>query len=237
MKDKWLFLDDSGQLSNSGTHNYFLYGGIFIESIEAYNHFMNRVKTQMKFLGISEELKGSSIKFKHRKKLLKSFHDIPGVHQVFLIEDVRELTRVDFSSPQKLRYHKNYLLKRIIEKLHREKMIDADSFLHINIDLEMLSSEEYRMDLENHINDYWKNKAHYLKGKEYSQFIPDIKSQFKVRFLDSRHHLFIQVADLLVNTKYRRYKDDKKCGSEFLRPRICIKVPRFFTSGKESIDI
>lgn len=44
MKDKWLFLDDSGQLSNSGTHSHFLYGGIFIESERAYNLFMNVVK-------------------------------------------------------------------------------------------------------------------------------------------------------------------------------------------------
>lgn len=236
MQNRWLFLDDSGQLSSSGTHNYFLYGGIFIEDEKAYNLFMNIVKQQCRFFGIKWEIKGSDIKIKHRKKLLQAFSDVPGIHQVFLVEDVRLLTRVDFGSKEKIRFHKNYLLKRIVEKLHRKGLIDADTILHINIDLEMLSEEKYRNQLEEHLNDYWKNKSSYLKGLEYAPFIPDIKSQFVVRFLDSQHHRFVQVADLLVNTKYRRYKNETKCCSEFLNPKICVKVPSYFTSGKKNID-
>lgn len=236
MKNKWLFLDDSGQLSNSGTHSHFLYGGIFIESERAYNLFMNVVKQQCKFFGINGEIKGSDIKIKHRKKLLQAFSKVEGVHQVFLVEDVRELSRVDFGKKGKIRYHKNYLIKRIVEQLHKKRLIDADTKLHINIDLEMLSEEKYRNHLENHLNDFWVNKMSYIKGMEYSQFIPNIKTKFNVKFLDSRHHRFIQVADLLVNTKYRRYKGIQKCCSEFLKPIICIKVPGNFTSGKLPID-
>lgn len=236
MQDKWLFLDDSGQLSSSGTHNYFLYGGIFIENERAYNRFMNIVKQQCRFFGIQGEIKGSDIKIKHRKKLLKAFSSISGVHQIFLVEDVRQLTRVDFGHKENIRFHKNYLLKRIVERLYKKELIDAETILHINIDLEMLSEEKYRNQLERDLNDYWKNKSTYLKGLEYGPYIPNIKSQFVVRFLDSRHHRFIQVADLLVNTKYRRYKNTIKCCSEFLNPQICIKVPGFFTSGKKNID-
>lgn len=236
MKNKWLFLDDSGQLSNSGTHSHFLYGGVFIESERAYNLFMNVVKQQCKFFGINGEIKGSDIKIKHRKKLLQAFSKVEGVHQVFLVEDVRELSRVDFGKKGKIRYHKNYLIKRIVEQLHKKRLIDADTKLHINIDLEMLSEEKYRNHLENHLNDFWVNKMSYIKGMEYSQFIPNIKTKFNVKFLDSRHHRFIQVADLLVNTKYRRYKGIQKCCSEFLKPIICIKVPGNFTSGKPPID-
>ncbi|WP_447584335.1 DUF3800 domain-containing protein [Streptococcus pasteurianus] len=236
MKNKWLFLDDSGQLSNSGTHSHFLYGGIFIESERAYNLFMNVVKQQCKFFGIKGEIKGSDIKIKHRKKLLQAFSKVEGVHQVFLVEDVRKLSRVDFGNKEKIRYHKNYLIKRIVEQLHKKELIDADTTLHINIDLEMLSEEKYRNQLENHLNDFWVNKMSYIKGMEYSQFIPNIKTKFNVKFLDSRHHRFIQVADLLVNTKYRRYKGIQKCCSEFLKPIICIKVPGNFTSGKPPID-
>lgn len=236
MKNKWLFLDDSGQLSNSGTHSHFLYGGVFIESERAYNLFMNVVKQQCKFFGINGEIKGSDIKIKHRKKLLQAFSKVEGVHQVFLVEDVRKLSRVDFGKKGKIRYHKNYLIKRIVEQLHKKRLIDADTKLHINIDLEMLSEEKYRNQLENHLNDFWVNKMSYIKGMEYSQFIPNIKTKFNVKFLDSRHHRFIQVADLLVNTKYRRYKGIQKCCSEFLKPTICIKVPGNFTSGKLPID-
>lgn len=236
MKNKWLFLDDSGQLSNSGTHSHFLYGGVFIESERAYNLFMNVVKQQCKFFGINGEIKGSDIKIKHRKKLLQAFSKVEGVHQVFLVEDVRKLSRVDFGKKGKIRYHKNYLIKRIVEQLHKKRLIDADTKLHINIDLEMLSEEKYRNHLENHLNDFWVNKMSYIKGMEYSQFIPNIKTKFNVKFLDSRHHRFIQVADLLVNTKYRRYKGIQKCCSEFLKPIICIKVPGNFTSGKLPID-
>lgn len=236
MKDKWLFSDDSGQLSNSGTHSHFLYGGVFIESERAYNLFMNVVKQQCKFFGINGEIKGSDIKIKHRKKLLQAFSKVEGVHQVFLVEDVRKLSRVDFGKKEKIRYHNNYLIKRIVEQLHKKGLIDADTTLHINIDLEMLSEEKYRNQLENHLNDFWVNKMSYIKGMEYSQFIPNIKTKFNVKFLDSRHHRFIQVADLLVNTKYRRYKGIQKCCSEFLKPIICIKVPGNFTSGKPPID-
>ena len=236
MKNKWLFLDDSGQLSNSGTHSHFLYGGVFIENERAYNLFMNVVKQQCKFFGIKGEIKGSDIKIRHRKKLLQTFSKVEGVHQVFLVEDVRKLSRVDFGNKEKIRYHKNYLIKRVVEQLHKKGLIDAETTLHINIDLEMLSEEKYRNQLEDHLNDFWVNKMSYIKGMEYSQFIPNIKTKFNVKFLDSRHHRFIQVADLLVNTKYRRYKGIQKCCSEFLKPIICIKVPGNFTSGKPPID-
>lgn len=32
MGEKFLYIDDSGQLSNNGTHEYFIYSGIFAES-------------------------------------------------------------------------------------------------------------------------------------------------------------------------------------------------------------
>ena len=42
-KKCWLFLDDSGQLSNNGTHNYFLYGGVFIPNEKKLNELRNKI--------------------------------------------------------------------------------------------------------------------------------------------------------------------------------------------------
>ncbi|WRN32565.1 hypothetical protein UM818_07595 [Staphylococcus aureus] len=32
MGEKFLYIDDSGQLSDNGTHEYFIYSGVFIEN-------------------------------------------------------------------------------------------------------------------------------------------------------------------------------------------------------------
>ena len=61
---------------------------------------MNVVKQQCKFFGIKGEIKGSDIKIRHRKKLLQTFSKVEGVHQVFLVEDVRKLSRVDFGNKE-----------------------------------------------------------------------------------------------------------------------------------------
>lgn len=228
--EKWLFLDDSGQLSNSGEHTHFLYGGIFIENKEAYNKLLARVKHLCSFFNISKEMKGSKLKLKHRRKILSSIQDIQGIHQVFLIEKNDLLDKVDFTNPEKLRLHKNYLVKRIVEKLHQSQLIDDHTTLYIRIDIEMLSTEKYRLDLEQHLNNYWKSPESYVKGRQFKTLIPKIHAKFDVQFLDSRHHRLIQLADLLVNTKYRRYRQVPKCCSEFLNPYFCITLPKYFSS-------
>lgn len=237
-KKCWLFLDDSGQLSNNGTHNYFLYGGVFIPNEKKLNELRNKINNQKKFLGITKEIKGASIKNKHRKKLLQVVKKIEDIETLFLIEHTPSLNRVDFENHYSVRMHKNYLVKRLIEQLHNKNLIDDDTTLYIYIDNEALSGGIYKDSLQNHLNAYYKraNKGAFLKHFEYTSFIPSFETQFKVKYIDSRSELLMQVADLLANTKYRRYKLESKDGSEHIKcPLVCLKLPIQFRSGKEKI--
>lgn len=237
-KKCWLFLDDSGQLSNNGTHDYFLYGGVFIPNEKKLNELRNKVNRQKNFLGIDKEIKGASIKNKHRKKLLQVVKKVEAIETLFLIEHTPSLDRVDFQNHNSVRMHKNYLVKRLIEQLHNKNLIDDDTILYIYIDNEALSSGIYKDSLQNHLNEYYKksNKGAFLKHLEYELFIPSFETQFKVKYIDSRSELLMQVADLLANTKYRRYKLETKDGSENIKcPLVCLKLPKQFRSGKEQI--
>jgi len=55
--------------------------------------------------------------------------------------------------------------------------------------------------------------------------MPWIKSNFTIKYLDSKHDRLIQVADLIANTKYRRFRGNEKCGSEYLKDEFCLKLP------------
>lgn len=233
--EKFLYLDDSGQLSDNGSHHYFLYGGIFIDGVKTRQELLNKINAFCKTRHYNKEIKGSSIKGKYRKKLLEIIGDVKGVHQVFVIEKNSLLTRVKFDAPYSVRLHKNYVIRRLIEDIYSKGYIANDDTLHVKIDNEVLNSAENIKMFEDYLNEYWsKNRSIYHKNNPYWQFVPVIGSNFTVEYKDSVKDRLTQAADLVANTKYRRFKGIEKCGSIYLKTDLCLKLPYTFYSPKSS---
>src|SRR5699024_8267539 len=231
--EKFLYLDDSGQLSDNGSHHYFLYGGVFIEGESSRQELLNKIKAFCKTRRYNKEIKGSAIKGKNRKKLLEIIGDVEGVHQVFVIEKTSMLNRVDFDVPQSVRFHKNYVIRRLIEDIYSKGYIGHNDTLHVKIDNEALNSKENIEMLERYLNGYWsRNRSLYHNNNPYWEFVPVIGSNFTIEYKDSEKDRLTQAADLVANTKYRRFKGIEKCGSDFLDTELCLKLPSAFYSPK-----
>ncbi|MGX0001642.1 DUF3800 domain-containing protein [Staphylococcus cohnii] len=86
MGEKFLYIDDSGQLSNNGTHEYFLYSGIFIENSDVISEIRRRLNGYAKSNGITGEFKGSELGGRHRIQIMKIARKTEGIHQFFVIE-------------------------------------------------------------------------------------------------------------------------------------------------------
>lgn len=234
--EKFLYLDDSGQLSDNGSHNYFLYGGIFIDGEKTRQELLNKINAFCKMRRYTQEIKGSAIKGKNRKKLLEIIGDVEGVHQVFVIEKNSMLNRVNFEVPQSVRLHKNYVIRRLIEDIYSKGYIAHEDTLHVKIDNEALNSAENIKMFEDYLNNYWSSKRSiYHYNNPYWEFVPVIGSNFTIEYKDSVKDRLTQAADLVANTKYRRFKGIEKCGSEFLDTDLCLKLPTLFYSPKSSL--
>lgn len=237
MSEKFLYIDDSGQLSNNGTHEYFIYAGIFIENKNTINELKVRVNGLAKSRKIKGEFKGAELGGRHRRKLLEIIKNTNGVHVFFIIEKTSLLNRVDFNDPIKVRYHKNYLIRRLIEKTIDMGLVSDNDLLYTYIDNEASNDTNQAEHLNNHLNNYWdkRHRGLYQKHYYYGQFIPYCDVNIKVKYLDSKHERMIQLADILANSKYKRFSGKKGCHSDIVYPEFCLKLPQTFHSPKSHV--
>lgn len=225
MGEKFLYIDDSGQLSNNGTHEYFLYGCLFIENVTVLNELKNKVNAFCKTRHIKEEIKGSKIKGKYRKKLLEILNSVNGAQYYFVIDKNDLLDRLDFNNPFHVKRHKQYLIRRVIETIFYKHRFLKEDKIHIKIDNESFNSEAGIENFKKYLNDFWSKPGSFMFHENNWQYMPLIESSFTIEYLDSKVDRMIQMADLVANTKYRRFKGNPKCGSEYLEDHICLKLP------------
>ncbi|OLS09145.1 hypothetical protein AUK68_00900 [Staphylococcus epidermidis] len=237
MSEKFLYIDDSGQLSNNGTHDYFIYSGMFIENKNTINELKRRVNGLAKSRKIKGEFKGAELGGRHRRKLLEIINDTNKVHVFFVIEKTEMLTKVNFDNPSRVRFHKNYLIRRLIEKIIDQNLVNDEDLLYTYIDNEASNDTNRAEHLNQHLNNYWKkgNIGHYQKHQFYAEFIPYCDVNIKVKYLDSKHERMIQLADILANSKYKRFAGKKGCHSDLLYPEFCLKLPQTFYSPKSYV--
>ena len=237
MSEKFLYIDDSGQLSNNGTHEYFIYSGIFIENKNTINELKRRVNGLAKSRKIKGEFKGAELGGRHRRKILEIINDTNEVHVFFVIEKTEMLTKVNFDNPSRVRFHKNYLIRRLIEKIIDKNLVDDEDLLYTYIDNEASNDTNQAKHLNQHLNNYWKkdNIGNYQKHQFYAGFIPYCDVNIKVKYLDSKHERMIQLADILANSKYKRFSDKKGCHSDIVHPEFCLKLPQTFYSPKSYV--
>lgn len=236
MGNKFLYIDDSGQLSNNGSHDYFIYSGIYVNNSKNVGNLIRRVNGLAKKNYIKGEFKGSTLGGRHRRKLIEILREQEGVKQYFIIGRNDYLDKVNFNNPQSVRKHKNYMLRRLIELIVSEKELNDNDTLNIKIDNESLNTGQYFQELDSYINSYWKKNVSYIKHLEYGEFIPQCEAEFKLNYVDSKTDRIVQLADIIANSKYKRFCDKKGCHSDLLKASGCIKHPRTFYSSKHSVD-
>ncbi|MCK1977008.1 DUF3800 domain-containing protein [Jeotgalicoccus huakuii] len=223
--DKFIFIDDSGQLSNNERHEYFIYGCLYVDGPDAIQEAKNKVNAFCRKRKIKGEIKGFHLSGKDRKKLLQILGEIDGIKQYFVMTKNSELKFVNFKDPASVKRHKQYLIRRMIEKVFRKETFTKEDVVHLRIDNEVFNSEAGLVDFEHYLNKYWSKLGEFYSQQFYWDFMPYILSQFKVKYLDSKDDRMIQLADLIANTKYKRFKDNPKCGSEYLKTKYCLKLP------------
>ncbi|MCG1667446.1 DUF3800 domain-containing protein [Staphylococcus epidermidis] len=236
MSEKFLYIDDSGQLSNNGRHEYFLYGCLFAEDKSVVEEINNKINAFCRKRHIKGEIKGNHLKIKDRKKLLTILSDIKGAHQFFVIVKNAELKRLNFHNPHNVKRYKQYTIRRIIEEIFKKNYLGKEDVVNIKIDNEAFNSKEGLNNFIYYLNRYWSKPGTFMSQLFYWDFMPLIESKFTIKYLDSKHDRLIQVADLIANTKYRRFRGNEKCGSEFLETETCLKLPddSYFNSPKST---
>lgn len=237
MGEKFLYIDDSGQLSNNGTHDYFIYSGIFVEDPNVIAEVKRRVNGLAKKNRIKGEFKGAELGGRHRRALIKIMSEVDGLHQLIVIEKNELLEKVDFNDKESIRFHKNYLIRRLIEKAIKKNWLNDKDTLHTYIDNEASNDDNQSKQLIEHLNKYWNKstRGYYMKHLDHGLLIPQCNANITVKYIDSKIDRLIQLADIVANSKYKRFCGKKGCHSELLNVKSCLKLPYVFYSPKSYV--
>lgn len=199
-----LFLDDSGQLHpNYPYSDIFTYGGILIK--ESDFHRMNQsygdvIKQVQREKSLQGELKTTSMSNSMRTRLLKRLRKYP-CDQVFVCTKVSALKRLDFANKKDVVRHKNYMVRRLIEKLIKDNTIPSNcSKIEVHIDNQNVAHSSLDS-LEDYLSHYFNDPDAYLVHQV--QKATSFQCSFAVFYKDSAHHSLIQAADLLANTHWQ----------------------------------
>ncbi|GGD12775.1 DUF3800 domain-containing protein [Pontibacillus salipaludis] len=197
-----LYLDDSGQLHPNYPHaDHFIYGGLLVTESNFHGvnaSYKNLVKQIKREKGIEGELKTSSMSLGTRKRLLKKLRTYT-CNQVFVTVKVPDLIRIDFEKKKDVVRYKNYILRRLVDKLINQKIIPKScSCLEVNIDNQNVAHSALDS-LEDHLTNFFNEDNYYQIHKNYNT--TSFQTDFAVNYKDSETNYLIQAADLLANTK------------------------------------
>lgn len=205
-----LYIDDSGQLhTNYPNGDYFIYGCILIEESkfhginQNYKKLVKRIRTRLQHQG---ELKTSHMNITTRRQLLKQLSKY-NCQQGFVTVCVPKLERLDFSKKKDVVRYKNYMVRRLVEKLILDGKLpkNCDS-IDIYIDNQNVAHSSLD-DLEEHLINYFNEDNYYNVHKKFKT--TSFRADIKVSYRDSKTNYMIQAADLLANTKFNSLHCDQ----------------------------
>lgn len=196
-----IFIDDSGQLNPNYPHSdFFVYGGYWtlssnLNQVERYYRVLHR-----QIFGTNLEIKASDMSIGIKKqitnRMLKKFPE--DFNPVFESIYVPQMT-IDFESKQAVQLHKNYLIRRLVEKVILEK---RKYFPKILVDEVVIIIDNQS---QTKLNSY-DSLERYLNKSMHNQYFTEsyVKSSvpYKARFKDSKISPSIQLCDILANSKY-----------------------------------
>ncbi|OJH16023.1 hypothetical protein BLX88_26030 [Bacillus obstructivus] len=200
----FIFLDDSGQLHPKYPFgDFFVYGGLLVKESDfhkvnaAYKKLVYIIKKEQKIEG---ELKTSMMGNSTRRRLLNSLAKL-AAEQIFVTVKVPGLKRIDFSKKRDVVRYKNYIIKRLVEKLiETGKLPKNCTLLEIHIDNQNVAHSA-QDSLQDYLFNIFNEENYYYVHKQYQQ--TSFRCDFRVLFKDSSTNYLVQAADLLANTQCR----------------------------------
>lgn len=218
-------MDDSGQLHpNYKQSDFFVYGGLLVKESDfhginaSYKQLVQQIKKEK---GIKGEFKTSHMDIPTRRRLLKKLRTYI-CEQIFVSVKVSSLVRLDFSNKRDVVRYKNYIIKRLVDKLIKiGKLPKNCSFVEIHIDNQNVAHSAIDS-LQDYLFNIFNEENHYLVHKQYDT--TSFKCDFRVLFKDSSSNYLVQAADLLANTKCHILSG--KTNDKILKPGYTlVKLP------------
>lgn len=221
----YLILDDSGQLHINYPHsNYFVYGGLLMKEADFHGinaSYRSMVRTVKREKGWTGELKTSDMDIPTRRRLLKKIRGYTA-DQVFVCVEVPSLLRIDFDSSRDINRYKNYILRRLMDKLIEDKKIPIEcSHIEMHIDNQNVAHSA-KNDLVKYLYDHYHAARYNNAGT--TATLNAINCDFTVKYKDSATHYLVQAADLLANTQTHILKNPSLI-SLLQGTHIILKLP------------
>ena len=214
-----IYMDDSGKISK--TEDYAVFGGIAFCDKESHSKFANKYKSiikeiKCKYCRLSNsscnkklcpEVKANFIRRKDRRRLMNLSKNFITFGTVIYNKALYPRFFSDKASKGRyIDYAQKRVIKEVILYMIRTKMIDPCKpiNLHINIDEMPTKSNGYYTLAEGIKEELKYGVVNYNYG---CLFKPIVYNDLKVtvKYVDSKHNCYIQMADIIANTFRREF--------------------------------
>ena len=191
----YVFLDESGSIHKNSKTRYFAVGGYFsLEQdklkIKAKYKRENLKLKRLKKIDLDKEIKSYDMEESEKIKILNKIQDIDTFHGCVKLFDKHAMRKEIVDS----NIFFNYAVKILIQ----DCILSTLDLPNINEPIDFIINIDNRNIRVGDLN----NLETYLKT-EFCLFNDD----FKITYYDSKTNYGIQLADLIVNTFYNKYKD------------------------------
>src|SRR5690625_590662 len=175
---------------------------------KSYGNLIRKIKKEK---GVEGEFKTVDMDVSTRRRILSRLSRY-SCEQVFVTVNVRGLSRINFDNKKDVVRYKNYVVRRLVDRLIvNHKIPDDCSLVELHIDNQNVAHSSIDS-LEDHLFHYFNESNHYLTHKQFDT--TSFKTDFTVFFKDSSDNYLIQAADLLANTKFNvSHKDRMERGN------------------------
>ncbi len=194
-----IFIDESGDLGQKGSR-YFVIAAI---SPDNKKRLDNIVKHHCADNG-TVEIKAYNLTFPAKETLLRKIGSVQDYSISYVVADKNHIDPILFND-KNLLY--NYIYQWVIEPIAKS------STESLNI---ITDNHSTRVGSRNSLGDYIKAKAYFDWG---------VRNPISLQYLDSKACRAIQVADLIANTIFSKYMQDKDHLYNLLKVKDSIKFP------------
>ena len=191
----YVYLDESGSIHKNSKTKYFAVGGYFsLEQdkmkIKAKYKKENLKLKRLKKIGLDTEIKSYDMEEIEKIRIFNKIQDIDTFQGCVKVFDKQAMKKEIVNS--------NIFFNYAVKVLINDCILPTLNLQNLNEPIEFIISIDNRNIRVGELN----NLETYLKT-EFCMFDDD----FKIKYYDSKTNYGIQLADLIVNTFYNKYKD------------------------------